>query len=193
MMTLIPGAVLDNYSKAPWLGFTPTNKKWACDLFRAKQTASRFWDNSWLSEMATLRRHIPNRTLDLLFFFFWVSDTTFRCLGDNYRKRKIELLAFSLPASGRVGVAVKRGNYLAKLAYYNSFFSNPFAKWVIKETACWLLRGVWMKVSDLNSWCKLGLMLTVNRNNSGGFPEVTARQVEWRKATMLHFASFWLA
>jgi len=41
--------------------------------------------------------------------------------GDNYRERKIELLAFSLPAGGCVGVAVKCGNYLAKLAYYNFF------------------------------------------------------------------------
>lgn len=66
----------------------------------------------------------PVRTHDLLSFFFWVSDMTFRCFGDNYRKRKIELLAFSLPAGGCVGVAVKRGNYLAKLAYYNSFFPS---------------------------------------------------------------------
>lgn len=50
-----------------------------------------------------------------------MSDTTFRWFGDNYRKRKIELLAFSLPAGGCVGVAVKRGNYLAKLAYYIFF------------------------------------------------------------------------
>lgn len=71
--------------------------------------------------MATVRKHIPIWTRELLSFFFWVSDTTFRCFGDNYRKRKIELLAFSLPAGGCVGVAEKRGNYLAKLAYYNFF------------------------------------------------------------------------
>lgn len=53
-----------------------------------------------------------------------MSDTTFRCFGNNYRKRKIELLAFSLPAGGCVGVAVKRGNYLAKLPNYNSFFPS---------------------------------------------------------------------
>lgn len=34
----------------------------------------------------------------LLFLFFWVSDMTFRCFGDNYRKREIELLAFFVPA-----------------------------------------------------------------------------------------------
>lgn len=47
-----------------------------------------------LSKMATMRKHIPIWTRELLSFFFWVSDTTFRCFGDNYRKRKIELLAF---------------------------------------------------------------------------------------------------
>lgn len=55
----------------------------------------------------------------LPFLFFWVSDMTFRCFGDNYRKREIELLAFFFCAgTDCVGVVVKCSNYLAKLAYY---------------------------------------------------------------------------
>lgn len=43
--------------------------------------------------------------------FFWVSDMTFGCFGDNYREGEIELLAFFCATQVCVGVVVKCGNY----------------------------------------------------------------------------------